>query len=322
MTKSIKTALVGCGYWGKNYLRLLTKHDFFQLTHIVDKNDPNVEGVTYFDDISKLKTTDVECAIICTPTSTHYEISKELLNMNINLLVEKPIATSTKEVNHLYEISEKKNLILMTDYTFLYNSVIQEIFQIIDSNELGKLQYLQFERSNLGPIRTDVSVVWDLLTHDISILSCIIKDLPNRINSSGLLRKNQKFHDVVNVSLNFEDVFVNCFVSWLHPEKVRQIRFVGDSKMMIFDDLNANEPLRIFDKAISSIDEKDFENSSYFNFKVGDTFIPYIKTSEPLANVLFDFKQRILRAPFNNLNNKDLTIQITSIIEDVLKDIK
>tara|TARA_Y100000816_G_scaffold68862_1_gene46015 strand:+ start:5182 stop:6153 length:972 start_codon:yes stop_codon:yes gene_type:complete len=322
MTKSIKTALIGCGYWGKNYLRLLEKNDFFQLTHVVDKADPNVDGVEYLDDISRLKDTDVDCAIVCTPTSTHFEISKQLLNMNIHLLVEKPIATSMSEVEELYQTSESKELVLMTDYTFLYNSVIQKIFKTIENNELGNLQYLQFERSNLGPIRTDVSVIWDLLTHDISILSSIIKDLPKKINSSGLLRKDKKFHDVVNVALNFDDIFVNCFVSWLHPEKIRQIRFVGDKKMMIFDDLNTNEPLKILDKAISSIDEKDFENSSYFNFKVGDTFIPFIENSEPLMNVLLDFKRRILKQPFNDLNNKELTIQVTSIIESVLNDLE
>ena len=103
MTKSIKTALIGCGYWGKNYLRLLEKNDFFQLTHIVDKTDPNVDGVEYLDDISRLKDTDVDCAIVCTPTSTHFDISKQLLDMNMHLLVEKPIATSMSEVEELYQ---------------------------------------------------------------------------------------------------------------------------------------------------------------------------------------------------------------------------
>ena len=111
--------------------------------------------------------------------------------MNMHLLVEKPIATSMSEVEKLYQTSERQELVLMTDYTFLYNSVIQKIFKTIENNELGNLQY-QFERSNLGPIRTDVSVIWDLLTHDISILSSIIKDLPTKINSSGLLRKDKK----------------------------------------------------------------------------------------------------------------------------------
>lgn len=318
----MNTALIGCGYWGKNYLRLLQTSDYFNLTHIIDKNiDQFDDKYVFINDISKLKKGEIDCAIICTPTSTHYEITKKLLKMEINTLVEKPLATSSEQVRELHSLAEENNVNLMTDYTFLYNPVIKKIIDTINQNDLGKLQYLQFERSNLGPIRTDVSVVWDLLTHDISILGCLINENPIEINSSGLIREDNKFHDVVNVSINFSEVFVNCFTSWLHPEKTRQIRIVGDKKMIVFDDLNSNEPLKILDKKISSYDEKEFSNSSYFNFKVGDTFIPFIQSSEPLRNVLDDFENRIENKDTNPLNSKELTLWITHIMEKVLSDL-
>lgn len=318
----MNTALIGCGYWGKNYLRLLQNSSYFNLTHIIDKNINQFDDKYIFlDDINKLKKEEIDSAIICTPTSTHYEITKKLLKMEINTLVEKPLATSIEQVSELHSLAEENNVELMTDYTFLYNPVIKKIIDTVNENELGKLQYLQFERSNLGPIRTDVSVVWDLLTHDISILGCLINKKPIEINSSGLIRGDNKFHDVVNVSINFNDIFVNCFTSWLHPEKTRQIRIVGDKKMIVFDDLNSSEPLKILDKKISGLDEKEFNNSSYFNFKVGDTFIPFIQSSEPLRSVLDDFENRIENKETNSLNSKELTLWITNIMEKVLLDL-
>jgi len=318
----MNTALIGCGYWGKNYLRLLKTNENFNLTHIIDKNiDAFDQSYTFLDDISELEIGAIDSAIVCTPTSTHYEITKKLLDMGINTLVEKPLATSTKEVQELHALADKNKVTLMTDYTFLYNPVIKKIINTVKNDELGSIQYLQFERSNLGPIRTDVSVVWDLLTHDISILGSLINEKPLRVNSSGLIRGNNIFHDVVNVSINFNDIFVNCFTSWLHPEKTRQIRIIGDKKMLIFDDLNINEPLKILDKKISSVDEKEFSNSSFFNFKVGDTFIPFIENSEPLKNVLDDFQNRTQDKEVNSLNNKELTFWITNIMEEVLLDL-
>ena len=303
----MNTLLIGAGYWGKNFIRILEQDEHkFNLKYILDTKNKvdKYECFKNIDEIEKI-IDNIEAAIVCTPTKTHFEIVKYLLSNNIHVLVEKPLTTKLDQTEDLFLLAKKNNLCLLTDHTFLYNSSVQYIKNLIDSNEVGELLHISFERTNLGPIRSDVSCLWDLATHDISIMNALIEEDIVALTSTGF-KNNNELHDIVNISFNFPSKFVSIFASWLHPEKSRKIKIVGTEKMIIYDDINNNEPIKIFDKKVKDFSEKSNNYGSIFNFSIGDVTSPYVELKEPLVEVVKDFESRILNnVALNELNTKN-----------------
>ena len=229
------------------------------------------EGIKHFPGLEDLLTSEIniDAAIIATPTNTHYEITKKLLNNGIHVLVEKPLSTKAEEASELINLADEKNLVLLVDHTFLYNEAINFAIKSIQDGEIGSLLHINFERTNLGPIRSDVSCLWDLTTHDVSILNAITPDEPRQIRASSFNTSHTESFDMVNVSLNYENnLFVTMFSSWLHPEKTRKIKIVGDKKMIVFDDLNFNEPIKIYDKKFDQIYDKEISQNNNNSFSL------------------------------------------------------
>tara|TARA_X000000368_G_scaffold81015_1_gene60845 strand:+ start:10590 stop:11555 length:966 start_codon:yes stop_codon:yes gene_type:complete len=316
----LNTVLVGAGYWGKNFERILQKKsNNLNLKYIVDAN-LTIDGYECFKDIEELGNVlnDIQCAIVCTPTQTHYKIVDYFLNNNINVLVEKPLATNSKDAQELLDKASKKKLVLLVDHTFLYNSSVKYLKKLIESDELGNIVHLSFERTNLGPIRTDVSCLWDLATHDVSIACALIDDYPKIVSSGGYSIKSSKIYDIVNFSLKYENCFVSVLASWLHPEKSRKIKIVGTKKMVVFDDMNFNEPIKIFDKKIEDLNSKNNNFGSIFSFSIGDVLSPYVELREPLNEVVLDFENRVINNKTDYpLNNEKLALNVISILEEV-----
>ena len=323
-------AIIGLGYWGKNYYRILNSNDKINLSAIVDSNQ-NInldEGIKHFPDLEDLLNSEIniDAAIIATPTNTHYEITKKLLNNGIHVLVEKPLSTKADEASELINLADEKNLVLLVDHTFLYNDAINFAIKSIQDGEIGSLLHINFERTNLGPIRSDVSCLWDLTTHDVSILNAITPNEPTQIRASSFNTSQTKAFDMVNVSLNYENnLFVTMFSSWLHPEKTRKIKIVGDKKMIVFDDLNFNEPIKIYDKKFDQIYDKEISqnnNNSFFSFSIGDVVSPFIQNSEPLQQVVKHFMLSIENdETFISNNNNEIALRTVSLLENIEKEI-
>ena len=323
-------AIIGLGYWGKNYYRILNSNDKINLSAVVDSNQ-NInldEGIKHFPDLEDLLNSEINinAAIIATPTNTHYEITKKLLNNGIHVLVEKPLSTKADEASELINLADEKNLVLLVDHTFLYNDAINFAIKSIQDGEIGSLLHINFERTNLGPIRSDVSCLWDLTTHDVSILNAITPNEPTQIRASSFNTSQTKAFDMVNVSLNYENnLFVTMFSSWLHPEKTRKIKIVGDKKMIVFDDLNFNEPIKIYDKKFDQIYDKEISqnnNNSFFSFSIGDVVSPFIQNSEPLQQVVKHFMLSIENdETFISNNNKEIALRTVSLLENIEKEI-
>ena len=324
-------AIIGLGYWGKNYYRILNSNDNINLSAVVDSNQ-NInldEGIKNFPDLEDLLNSEIniDAAIIATPTNTHYEITKKLLNNGIHVLVEKPLSTKTDEASELINLADEKNLVLLVDHTFLYNEAINFAIKSIQDGEIGSLLHINFERTNLGPIRTDVSCLWDLTTHDVSILNAITNSDPVKIKASSYNSSSSEAFDMLNVSLNYENnLFVTMFSSWLHPEKTRKIKIVGDKKMIVFDDLNFNEPIKIYDKKFEQIYDKDssqINNNSFFSFSIGDVVSPFIQNSEPLQEVVKHFVSLISKDnKFISNNNNDIAIRTVSLLENIEREVE
>jgi UDP-N-acetylglucosamine 3-dehydrogenase len=323
-------AIIGLGYWGKNYYRILNSNDKINLSAIVDSNQ-NInldEGIKHFLDLEDLLNSEIniDAAIIATPTNTHYEITKKLLNNGIHVLVEKPLSTKADEASELINLANEKNLVLLVDHTFLYNEAINFAIKSIQDGEIGSLLHINFERTNLGPIRSDVSCLWDLTTHDVSILNAITPNEPTQIRASSFNTSQTEAFDMVNVSLNYENnLFVTMFSSWLHPEKTRKIKIVGDKKMIVFDDLNFNEPIKIYDKKFDQIYDKEMSqnnNNSFFSFSIGDVVSPFIQNSEPLQQVVKHFMSSIENdETFISNNNNEIALRTVSLLENIEKEI-
>ena len=323
-------AIIGLGYWGKNYYRILNSNDNINLSAVVDSNQNIIldEGTKHFPNLEDLLNSEIniDAAIIATPTNTHYEITKKLLNNGIHVLVEKPLSTKTDEASELINLADEKNLVLLVDHTFLYNEAIKFAIKSIQDGEIGSLLHINFERTNLGPIRSDVSCLWDLTTHDVSILNAITPNEPTQIRASSFNTSQTEAFDMVNVSLNYENnLFVTMFSSWLHPEKTRKIKIVGDKKMIVFDDLNFNEPIKIYDKKFDQIYDKEIiqnNNNSFFSFSIGDVISPFIQNSEPLQQVVKHFMSSIENdETFISNNNNEIALRTVSLLENIEKEI-
>ena len=323
-------AIIGLGYWGKNYYRILNSNDNIKLSAVVDSNQ-NInldEGTKHFPDLEDLLNSEmnIDAAIVATPTNTHYGITKKLLNNGIHVLVEKPLSTKADEASELINFADEKNLILLVDHTFLYNEAINFAIKSIQDGEIGSLLHINFERTNLGPIRSDVSCLWDLTTHDVSILNAITPNEPTQIRASSFNAIQTEAFDMVDVSLNYENnLFVTMFSSWLHPEKTRKIKIVGDKKMIVFDDLNFNEPIKIYDKQFDQIYDKEISqnnNNSFFSFSIGDVVSPFIQNSEPLQQVVKHFISSIENdETFISNNNNEIALRTVSLLENIEKEI-
>ena len=318
-------ALIGMGYWGKNYYRILNTNDNINLTAVVDTapSDKLNSKVQYFQNIENFIDSEhrIEAAVVSTPTNTHYEITKKLLSNNIHVLVEKPLALNSDEAEELINLARERGLVLLVDHTFLYNEAINFAINMIQNGEIGKLLHINFERTNLGPIRNDVSCLWDLTAHDISILNAITNLEPTQIKASSFNTNKSEVFDMVNISLNYENnLFVTMFSSWLHPEKNRKIKIVGDEKMIIFDDLNINEPIKIYDKKFDQIYDKQSEqnNNSFFSFSIGDVTAPFIKSTEPLQKVVDHFTSLISKdTNIKSFNDNKISLRTVSLLEDI-----
>jgi predicted dehydrogenase len=322
----VNFAIIGLGYWGKNYLRILNSHENINLIAVVEPN-PKIK---IEEDIKQLKDLDelfdeslaIDAAIICTPTNTHYEISKQLLNNGVHVLVEKPLSTRATDAEELINLAKQNDLILLVDHTFLYNEAVKFAIKKIQEGEIGSLLHINFERTNLGPVRTDVSCLWDLTTHDVSILNAITPDDPTQIKASSFNTSHSRAFDMVNVSLNYENnLFVTMFSSWLHPEKTRKIKIVGDKKMVVFDDLNFNEPIKIYDKKFDQIYDKEstqMDSNSFFSFSIGDVTSPFIQNSEPLQNVVKHFISLISKDDqVSSLNDNLISLRTVKLLENI-----
>jgi len=242
----LKIALIGAaGYWGKNYLRILSQHenvsdilvcDINQKNlDVVKTNYPELETTTSIDDVMK---SNCDAVIICTPVSTHFELAEKMLYANKHILVEKPLTDNTESALELCMIAEQNELIILTGQTFIYNSIVQRIKKILDNKELGDLLYLTFLRVGKSPLRFDCNSLTDLGSHDLSMLLYWLDETPLKVSSFGKSYLQNGIEDVVFTNLEYSNnVIANIHNSWYEPIKQRKVTIVGSEKMLTFDDI-------------------------------------------------------------------------------------
>ncbi|PWR72841.1 Gfo/Idh/MocA family protein [Methanospirillum lacunae] len=293
----IQVAQIGIGYWGPNILRTLRNNTECQVKYVVDIS---LERRTYVNNLysniitlespeSVFLDPDIDAVIISTPVHTHYSLAMAALHHGKHILVEKPLATSIHEVDMIHQIASEKSKVAMVGHTFLYNSAVRYIKNLINSDSLGKIRYIYSQRLNLGRIRSDVDALWNFAPHDISILQYWLNDpKPDAVFRHGMDFIQDNIEDVVFLTIRYpQKILANIHVSWLDPRKVRQITIVGSEKMVIYDDMKEDKVV-IFDKGIDKKailgENMDYDSPSsyFFSYRSGDILIPKINYEEPL----------------------------------------
>jgi predicted dehydrogenase len=291
-----KVALTGMGYWGPNLARVLNQSPQCDFVAACDCNPRNLEKITRqypslrpylnFDD---LLTSDVDAIMIATPISTHYELAKRALLAGKHVFVEKPLAHTSALARELVQIAADRKRTLFTGHTFIYSPPVIKVKGLIDSGHLGDVFYISLSRVNLGLYQKDVDVVWDLAVHDISILLYWLGESPVKGASFGRACVQQDKRDVAFLWLEFPSgIVASNEVSWLSPQKMRRTCVVGSKRMVVYDDMDPAEKVKIYDRGVDFTQPQTF-GEFQLTYRMGDMNAPYLGNAEPLLKEVEHF---------------------------------
>jgi predicted dehydrogenase len=306
---TIRVGVIGYGYWGPNVVRNLFSVDHTSVEMLCDmnpsalarakKNYPSLQVTTDPDDI--LKSPKIDAVAVITPVWTHYKLAKAALENGKHVFVEKPFTSTSEQAEELIHLAARKNLRIMVDHTFLFTGAVRKIRELTESGALGDLYYYDSLRVNLGLFQHDVSVIWDLAPHDLSIMDHLIKGDPEAIVATGESHLNG-VEDVAFMTIYFPNsVIAHINVNWLSPVKIRMTMIGGHKKMLVWNDLVADEKVRIYDKGVK-ITSGDKVRELLVNYRSGDMWAPQLEQLEALRVELEYFADCILHnnSPFND----------------------
>ena len=305
----VRFGIVGYGYWGPKVIRNLDLLEEAKVVAICDKSaasrrkaEKMYSGVTVTADVNELMTSpDIDAIAVVTPVWTHYELAKAALENGKHIFVEKPFTSNSAQAEELIALAEQKNLKIMVDHTFLFTPAVQKIKQLLQEGELGKLYYYDSTRVNLGLFQHDVNVIWDLAPHDLSIMDHLIEESPEAIVATGQTHLNGH-EDIAFLTLYFPDkVVAHLNVNWLSPVKVRTTMIGGEKKMLVWNDIEADEKVKVYDRGVN-ISSREGVYNLLINYRSGDMWAPRIEQAEALTRELAYFVDCIVndKTPMND----------------------
>lgn len=297
----MKIGIIGLGYWGPNMVRNLLKNHNVASVVCCDLNPkrlesikqqfPSVETVTDYKAI--LKNPSVVAVAIVTPVSTHFKLAKEALEAGKHVLVEKPMTDSVLDAQVLIDLAAQKKLTLMVDHTFIYTGAVRKIRELVQQGELGDIFYFDSVRVNLGLFQHDINVLWDLAPHDISVMDYIVQQKPVSVAAVGSSHFNT-IEDMAYVTVNFEKNLIAHFhVNWLSPVKVRKILLGGSKKMIVYDDMEPSEKVKVYNKGVD-VQSEEMVHRLLVQYRLGDMYAPQLDQSEALMLMCSDFIDSII----------------------------
>ncbi|RXR30402.1 Gfo/Idh/MocA family protein [Sphingobium fluviale] len=298
----LKVGLCGLGYWGKNLFRALSGNPDIQLVAVADARADIRDGlavshphiIPYSDATDLIADPEIEAVVLATPVAFHYAQAKAALDRGKHVMVEKPMCTTSAEADDLVARADLYGLTLMADHTFLFHPAVLKLGELVRSGELGKVSYFDSQRINLGLFQPDVNVLWDLAPHDLSIIDYLFGGEPVHIEASGYCHVNPGFPDIAYLTFHYSTSMVaHLNLSWMSPVKVRHIAVGGSDKMVVWDDLNREEPLKIYDSGITTHPRQDRE-IILPSYRIGSVTSPRLSGGEPLVAVVEHFRQVIV----------------------------
>lgn len=294
-------AIIGYGYWGPKLVRNFAHSGAFSKVTVVEQDpvrldraireNPGVIGTLGL--ASVLEDPGTIAVAIATPVASHYSLAKSALLAGKHVLVEKPLTTDPIEAVELVELAARQGLVLGVDHTYVYHPAVQKIRELVASGELGRLAYIDSSRINLGLFQHDVNVLWDLAVHDLAIINTLTAERPSAVQAIGVAHFAQDIENIGILVLRYPSgLFAHINCSWVSPVKIRHMLIGGDRKMVVYDDLDGNEPIKIYDSGVLARNDDERKRLLY-EYRAGDVFSPRIPQREALAQIVSDFDQAI-----------------------------
>jgi len=317
----MKVGIVGLGYWGPNLVRNFIAQKNVEKVIACDQRTDRLDfikakspSVLVSSSYEEMLKSDIDAVVIATPVQSHYTIAKQALEAGKHIWVEKPFTSTSQQAEELLEIAEKKNLRIFIDHTFIYTGAVRKMKEIVTKGELGKILHFDSVRINLGLFQKDINVIWDLAPHDLSIMNYVLSHLkPTAVSANGIANYNGK-ENIAHISLYFEE---NCFahfhVNWTSPVKIRRMIVGGDKKMLVFDDMENFEKIKVYDAGV------DIQNTASIyqalvQYRLGDMYSPKVMQTEALELAAKEFLDSIEENRDPLTNGKD-GLEVVKILE-------
>ena len=293
-TRPVRVGVIGCGYWGPNLVRNFARHPQSQVEAVCDMRYERAMRVGAEYRVPKvtdraeevLNGSDLDLVVIATPSFTHFKLAKAALEAGKHVLVMKPLATRTDHAEELCALAERKGAVLAVDHTFVFTGAVRKMRELISAGEVGDLYYFDSVRINLGLIQTDVNVVWDLAPHDVSIMDYLIGREPVSVSATGAAHGGSPTENIAYLVVRYEGSLLgHVHVNWLAPAKVRRTIVGGSKRMMIYDDMEVSEKLKVYDKgfSVTANSAPESEYQLMISYRSGDMHAPHTETKEALA---------------------------------------
>jgi len=321
--------IIGFGYWGPNLLRNFASVENAKVVGVADlREERYLKSARMYPSVKFTKNADelisdpaIDAIVIATPVSFHFPLALRALDAGKHVMVEKPLAATGMECETLINRALRKNLVLMVDHTFLYTGAVRKLKELIKADELGTVKYYDSTRINLGLFQSDVNVLWDLAPHDISILLHLIPEDPVSLNATGISHTANGIENIAYMTLKYGSGLIahfNC--SWTSPVKIRQILIGGDKKMILFNDMEPSEKIKVYDSGYSQKSDEE-KRQVLIAYRTGDVFSPKIEIGEALQGVANDFIQAITKKT-KPVSDYTIGMKVVRILEAANESLK
>jgi len=325
----IRMGVIGYGYWGPNIVRNFNSLESSRVVAVSDMNEgalrkakksfPHLWVTSNADELIHAR--DVDVVAIVTPVFTHFELAQKALQAGKHILVEKPFTHKTSQAEELINLGEKKKLKIMVDHTFLYTGAVRKINELIENGTLGALCYFDSMRINLGLFQHDVNVVWDLAPHDLAIMDFLIKERPSAMVATGEAHFNKGMEDIAYLTLYFpNNIIAHINVNWLSPVKVRTTLIGGLKKMLVWNDLDPDEKIKVYDKGVD-IKSKNGVYKLLVSYRSGDMWAPRLDQSEALKLMAETFVECVSNGQ-DPANDGKSGLRVVKMLEAADKSLK
>jgi predicted dehydrogenase len=295
---SIRIGVIGYGYWGPNLVRNFADLDRCTVVAVCDRDGgrtaqaerryPGIRGLT--DPNALIDAADIDAVAIATPVASHFELAYAALAAGKHVLVEKPLTASSTEAERLIELAARRNLVLMVDHTFVYTGAVRKIRELMSSGELGDIYYYDSVRINLGLFQHDVDVMWDLAVHDLSIMDYVLPARPSAVSATGLAHVRGRPANIAYLTMFFDAALIaHIHVNWLAPVKVRRTLIGGSRRMIVYDDLEASEKVKVYDRGIAVNPSAENVYQMLVGYRAGDMWAPQLSVTEALRTEVQHF---------------------------------
>lgn len=324
----IKIGVLGYGYWGPNIVRNFADAHGATVTYIADTNEMSLKRArlahpkirTTLSSCEVIHSPKVDAVAIATPVSTHYALAKRALTNGKHIFIEKPFTTSVEHAEELLELADKANLKIMVDHTFLFTGAVKKIKQLIDEGVLGRLFYFDSIRINLGLVQKDSNVVWDLAPHDLSIMDHLLGSNPTAIAATGMAHING-FEDVAYITVFYPgNLIAHISINWLSPVKIRMTMIGGQKKMLVWNDLVADEKIRVYDRGVE-LETQEETYKARISYRSGDIWVPRLEQVEALKSEAQYFIDSLENSQAT-LNDGLAGLRIVRMIEAIITSLK